>query len=82
MRRTTLAHRVLGFIFNFAVLAMSINVVGGNVQAARCRSVSEGLRRVLSTRKGAGGTAPAQQQWSSPSPGWRVVNPRPLSLTA
>jgi uncharacterized membrane protein len=29
MRRTTLAHSVLSFIFNIAVLAMSINVISG-----------------------------------------------------
>ena len=29
MRRTTLAHGVLSFIFNIAVLAMSINVISG-----------------------------------------------------
>ncbi len=29
MRRTTLAHGVLSFVFNIAVLAMSINVIGG-----------------------------------------------------
>ena len=29
MRRTTLAHSVLSFVFNIAVLAMSINVIGG-----------------------------------------------------
>ena len=29
MRRTTLAHSILSFIFNIAVLAMSINVIGG-----------------------------------------------------
>ncbi len=29
MRRTTLAHGILSFIFNIAVLAMSINVIGG-----------------------------------------------------
>lgn len=31
MRRTTLAHSILSFIFNIAVLAMSINVIGGVV---------------------------------------------------
>ena len=29
MRRTTLAHSILSFVFNIAVLAMSINVIGG-----------------------------------------------------
>ncbi len=29
MRRTTLAHGILSFIFNIAVLAMSINVISG-----------------------------------------------------
>ena len=29
MRRTTLAHGILSFVFNIAVLAMSINVIGG-----------------------------------------------------
>jgi len=29
MRRTTLAHGVLSFLFNIAVLAMSINVMSG-----------------------------------------------------
>ena len=29
MRRTTLAHSVLSFLFNIAVLAMSINVISG-----------------------------------------------------
>jgi hypothetical protein len=29
MRRTTLVHGVLSFIFNMAVLAMSINVISG-----------------------------------------------------
>ena len=29
MRRTTLAHGILSFVFNMAVLAMSINVIGG-----------------------------------------------------
>jgi uncharacterized membrane protein len=29
MRRTTLAHGILSFLFNIAVLAMSINVIGG-----------------------------------------------------
>ena len=31
MRRTTLAHRVLSFLFNIAVLAMSINVISGAI---------------------------------------------------
>ncbi len=29
MRRMTLAHGILAFVFNIAVLAMSINVIGG-----------------------------------------------------
>jgi len=29
LRRTTLAHGVLSFLFNIAVLAMSINVISG-----------------------------------------------------
>jgi uncharacterized membrane protein len=29
MRRTTLAHSILSFIFNIAVLAVSINVISG-----------------------------------------------------
>jgi uncharacterized membrane protein len=29
MRRTTLVHSILSFVFNIAVLAMSINVIGG-----------------------------------------------------
>jgi len=31
MRRTTLAHGVLSFLFNIAVLAMSINVMNGTI---------------------------------------------------
>ena len=29
MRRLTLVHGVLAFIFNIAILAMSINIIGG-----------------------------------------------------
>jgi len=29
MRRLTLIHGVLSFIFNIAILAMSINIIGG-----------------------------------------------------
>jgi len=31
MRRTTLAHGVMSFLFNIAVLAMSINVISGTI---------------------------------------------------
>jgi uncharacterized membrane protein len=31
MRPTTLAHGVLSFLFNMAVLAMSINVIGSAI---------------------------------------------------